>query len=406
MVRALRTALILNLGILGGIRAQAKVAADSKDALKTLNSIGDALNAPDRHPVHILYVHGIDQVGAGDSALLRDSICTRLNLCATSDWKSAGVEFADHGEFADGVQPPALQYLGNPVWNNAEEWHAAAPSRAAHRPRRAPLIHAAILHQAPRWALRRQDVRPLRRRRAYPEFVPLCRAMRVMRRTKDGDREVVVAQMTVAYKLIKETFTSRVTLDRERLQILVEYLDGPFSRMENQWHFHSAAETGEATCDVEFFIAYEFKSRTLGLVDRRHVRRRLPPLRLRLRTPRRPGIWTGAVYGVTVASGLVRKAADCRSKKDRKAGEAARHGQSTPYRRHESRDRGPPGPAAERRRRPLASSNGGKSSSPPAGIWTARGSLRPTIEPATRPGRRNGTARTIAVIRACRTLAS
>jgi coenzyme Q-binding protein COQ10 len=97
----------------------------------------------------------------------------------------------------------------------------------------------------------------------YPEFVPLCRAMRVMRRIKTGDREVVVAQMTVAYKLIKETFTSRVTLDRERLQIGVEYLDGPFSRMENQWHFHPATET---TCDVEFFIAYEFKSRTLGLL--------------------------------------------------------------------------------------------------------------------------------------------
>jgi coenzyme Q-binding protein COQ10 len=97
----------------------------------------------------------------------------------------------------------------------------------------------------------------------YPEFVPLCRAMRVMRRTKIGDREVVVAQMTVAYKLIKETFTSRVTLDRERLQIQVEYLDGPFSRMENQWHFHPATET---TCDVAFFIAYEFKSRTLGLL--------------------------------------------------------------------------------------------------------------------------------------------
>jgi coenzyme Q-binding protein COQ10 len=97
----------------------------------------------------------------------------------------------------------------------------------------------------------------------YPEFVPLCRAMRVLRRTKTGDREVVVAEMTVAYKLIKETFTSRVTLDRERLQILVEYLDGPFSRMENQWHFHAATET---TCDVEFFIAYEFKSRTLGLL--------------------------------------------------------------------------------------------------------------------------------------------
>jgi coenzyme Q-binding protein COQ10 len=97
----------------------------------------------------------------------------------------------------------------------------------------------------------------------YPEFVPLCRAMRVLRRTTTDDREVVVAQMTVAYKLIKETFTSRVTLDRERLQIGVEYLDGPFSRMENQWHFHAATET---SCDVEFFIAYEFKSRTLGLL--------------------------------------------------------------------------------------------------------------------------------------------
>jgi coenzyme Q-binding protein COQ10 len=97
----------------------------------------------------------------------------------------------------------------------------------------------------------------------YPEFVPLCRAMRVIRRAKTGDREVVVAQMTVAYKLIKETFTSRVTLDRERLQILVEYLDGPFSRMENQWHFHPATETA---CEVAFFIAYEFKSRTLGLL--------------------------------------------------------------------------------------------------------------------------------------------
>jgi coenzyme Q-binding protein COQ10 len=91
----------------------------------------------------------------------------------------------------------------------------------------------------------------------YPEFVPLCQAMRVIRRTANGDREVVVAQMTVAYKLIRESFTSRVTLDRDKLAILVEYLDGPFSRMENQWHFHAATETAaaETTCDVEFFIA-------------------------------------------------------------------------------------------------------------------------------------------------------
>jgi coenzyme Q-binding protein COQ10 len=98
----------------------------------------------------------------------------------------------------------------------------------------------------------------------YPLFVPLCRAMRVKSRADKGDGvTVVVADMTVAYKLIQQTFTSRVTLDRPNLKILVEYLDGPFSRLQNRWTF---AATGERTCEVEFFIDYEFKSRTLAML--------------------------------------------------------------------------------------------------------------------------------------------
>ena len=114
----------------------------------------------------------------------------------------------------------------------------------------------------------------------YPEFVPLCRSMRVRRRSLEEGREVVVAEMTVAYKLLRETFASRVTLDREALTIDVAYLDGPFSRMENRWRFHEipvtregaavAGEGGagaqEAASDVEFFISYEFRSRTLALL--------------------------------------------------------------------------------------------------------------------------------------------
>ena len=98
----------------------------------------------------------------------------------------------------------------------------------------------------------------------YPEFVPLCRSLKVRQRTQDGEgRDVIVADMTVAYKLIHETFTSRVTLDRGRLEILVEYLQGPFRKMNNRWHFSAAAEHA---CDVEFNIAYEFRSRTLGVL--------------------------------------------------------------------------------------------------------------------------------------------
>ena len=96
----------------------------------------------------------------------------------------------------------------------------------------------------------------------YPEFVPLCRDLRVRRRLSEPEGvEVLVADMTVAYKVIKETFASRVTLDRPNLHILVEYLEGPFSRLENHWAFHP---TGERACEVEFFISYEFRSRMLA----------------------------------------------------------------------------------------------------------------------------------------------
>jgi coenzyme Q-binding protein COQ10 len=98
----------------------------------------------------------------------------------------------------------------------------------------------------------------------YPQFVPLCSALTVKSRSSKGDDVIVlVADMTVAYKIIRETFTSRVMLDRPNLKILVEYLNGPFKRMQNRWTFHPV---GENTCDVEFFIEYEFRSRTLAML--------------------------------------------------------------------------------------------------------------------------------------------
>jgi hypothetical protein len=122
------TCALLVLAALGGAAlARAKVVEDTSGSLRTLSSIADALDSADRHPVHVLYVHGIDQVGAGDSGKLRNSICTELKLCDVTDWKSGGVEFADKGEFSSSVQPPTLAYLGSPVWNNPDEWHAAAP---------------------------------------------------------------------------------------------------------------------------------------------------------------------------------------------------------------------------------------------------------------------------------------
>jgi coenzyme Q-binding protein COQ10 len=96
----------------------------------------------------------------------------------------------------------------------------------------------------------------------YPEFVPLCQALKVrQRRQNPGGTETIVADMTVSFKLVKETFSTEVTLDKPHLKILVRYLKGPFSNLENRWTFEPK---GEEACDVGFFIAYEFKSRMLA----------------------------------------------------------------------------------------------------------------------------------------------
>src|SRR6476619_7206786 len=102
----------------------------------------------------------------------------------------------------------------------------------------------------------------------YPEFVPLCKSLKIRQRTPKPDgTEIVIADMTVSFKLVREGFTSRVTLDRANLKILVEYLQGPFSNLENRWTFEPRSQQeGYDVCDVGFFLAYEFKSRMLAML--------------------------------------------------------------------------------------------------------------------------------------------
>lgn len=96
----------------------------------------------------------------------------------------------------------------------------------------------------------------------YPEFLPLCEALKVTSRRERDGKTLLVADMTVGYKAIKETFTSQVILDPDALRIEVQYLNGPFRYLNNIWTFQPA----DSGCNVGFFIDYEFKSRMLGMV--------------------------------------------------------------------------------------------------------------------------------------------
>ena len=107
----------------------------------------------------------------------------------------------------------------------------------------------------------------------YPQFLPLCEALAVKSRERDGDKEIVIAQMTVGYMAIHETFTSRVVLDLPGQLVEAGAMpgaaSGPFSRLHNRWAFLPVA----GGCNVDFTIDYELKSFTLqmlvgGLFDR------------------------------------------------------------------------------------------------------------------------------------------
>jgi coenzyme Q-binding protein COQ10 len=105
---------------------------------------------------------------------------------------------------------------------------------------------------------------------SYPKFLPLCEALKLKRRERRDGKEVLIATMVVGYKLIRESFTTEVVLDAEGRSIVVHYLDGPFSYLENRWSFRPL--TSKA-CEIDFYIAYSFRSRLLerlmgGLFDK------------------------------------------------------------------------------------------------------------------------------------------
>jgi coenzyme Q-binding protein COQ10 len=102
----------------------------------------------------------------------------------------------------------------------------------------------------------------------YPEFLPWCVGARVRSRTETG----VVADLTIGFGPFRESFTSRVTLDRPR-RVRVRYERGPFRYLNNQWDFIPHSNGTE----VGFFVDFEFRSRILqtavGVVFNEAVRR-------------------------------------------------------------------------------------------------------------------------------------
>ena len=90
---------------------------------------------------------------------------------------------------------------------------------------------------------------------SYPKFLPWCVGARI----RSADDELIVADLMIGYKLLRERFTSRVTLDRAKWKIETEFTDGPFKFLRNQWEFKLCPEG----CQIVFLVEFEFRSTVL-----------------------------------------------------------------------------------------------------------------------------------------------
>lgn len=93
----------------------------------------------------------------------------------------------------------------------------------------------------------------------YPEFLPHCAALRVTSRNVAKGSGELEADMIVSYAAFRERFRSRVRLDRPALAIDVDYVDGPFRKLQNRWRFHELPKP-ESGSEIDFTIDFEFRS--------------------------------------------------------------------------------------------------------------------------------------------------
>lgn len=108
----------------------------------------------------------------------------------------------------------------------------------------------------------------------YPEFLPWCTGARIRERQETPTGETLVADLMIGFKMVRERFTSRVTLDRPALAIHVDYINGPFKTLKNNWTFSA---TPEGKCQIDFHLEFEFSSlvlqKLIGVLFHEAVRR-------------------------------------------------------------------------------------------------------------------------------------
>jgi ribosome-associated toxin RatA of RatAB toxin-antitoxin module len=97
----------------------------------------------------------------------------------------------------------------------------------------------------------------------YPQFLPWCSSAQVLQQHDDG----VTARLGLHYMGVRHAFTTR-NQHVAGESVLVQLVDGPFSRLEGSWLFRPLGRPGseQQACKIEFDLRYAFASGALEAV--------------------------------------------------------------------------------------------------------------------------------------------
>ena len=100
----------------------------------------------------------------------------------------------------------------------------------------------------------------------YDEFLPWCNNSKIINTSIKDDIKIVIADLEIGYDQFVYTYRSEVKLHKDKSEINVRNLDGPFKYLENNWKF---VTVNESECEIQFKIDFELNIRLFDILMRK-----------------------------------------------------------------------------------------------------------------------------------------
>ncbi len=97
----------------------------------------------------------------------------------------------------------------------------------------------------------------------YNEFLPWCNNSKIISTNIEDDKKIVIADLEIGYDQFVYTYRSEVKLHKDKNEINVRNLDGPFKYLENKWKFTTVSEY---ECEIQFNIDFELNISLLDIL--------------------------------------------------------------------------------------------------------------------------------------------